>query len=72
VFRNAAELFDDSWQQVMIGQGLMPERYHALVDTMSLKELTEFLAHIKANVDGTVEGLPKHSDYLASLANSAR
>ena len=69
VFRNAAELFDDSWQQVMIGQGLMPDRYHALVDTMSVKELTEFLAHIKSNVDGTVNGLPKHSDYLASLAN---
>ena len=35
VFREAAELFDDSWQQVMLGQGITPERYHALVDTMS-------------------------------------
>ena len=47
VFRDAAELFDDSWQQVMIGQGLIPERYHALVDTMSEKELADFLAHVK-------------------------
>jgi tryptophan halogenase len=67
VFRNAAELFDDSWQQVMLGQGLMPERYHALVDTMTTKELTEFLQHIKSNVDRTVLGLPEHSTYLASF-----
>ena len=72
VFRNAAELFDDSWQQVMLGQGLMPERYHALVDTMSRKELTEFLQHIKSNVDRTVDGLPTHTDYLASYLSSAK
>jgi len=65
VFRNASELFDDSWQQVMIGQGIMPERYHALVDTMTTKELTDFLQHIKSNVDRTVAGLPGHTDYLA-------
>jgi len=65
VFREANELFDDSWQQVMIGQGLMPERYHALVDTMSERELTDFLRHIKATVDRTVAGLPAHADYLA-------
>ncbi len=67
VFREAAELFDDSWQQVMIGQGLLPERYHALVDTMSLRELTDFLGHVKSNVDKTIQGLPAHSDYLASF-----
>lgn len=72
VFRNAAELFDDSWQQVMLGQGLMPERYHALVDTMSTRELTDFLQHIKANVDGIVDGLPTHTDYLASYLKSPR
>ncbi len=40
---------------------------HALVDTMSTKELTEFLAHIKSNVDRTVQGLPEHNTYLASF-----
>ena len=67
VFREAAELFDDSWQQVMIGQGLVPERYHALVDTMSDQELQAFLEGIKANVDRTVAGLPSHTDYLAKF-----
>ena len=72
VFRDATELFDDSWQQVMLGQGLMPERYHALVDTMSTKELTDFLAHIKSNVDRTIQGLPDHNEYLASFINSSK
>jgi tryptophan halogenase len=70
VFREAAELFDDSWQQVMLGQGLMPERYHALVDTMTIQELTDFLGHIKSNVDRTVAGLPAHTDYLARFLAS--
>jgi tryptophan halogenase len=69
VFREAAELFDDSWQQVMIGQGIMPERYHSLVDSMSVEELTNFLQHIKSNVDRTVAGLPDHNKYLASIVN---
>ena len=56
----------------MIGQGLMPERYHALVDTMSEKELTDFLQHIKSNVDRTVNGLPAHTDYLASYLSDAK
>ena len=67
VFRDANELFDDSWQQVMIGQGLMPERYHALVDTMSTEELKNFLEHIKSNVDRTVASLSGHNDYLTSF-----
>ena len=66
VFRDATELFDDSWQQVMIGQGIVPERYHALVDTMSERELSDFLAHVKSNVDKTIQGLPGHTEYLAS------
>lgn len=70
VFREANELFDDSWQQVMLGQGLMPERYHALVDTMSVQELTEFLRQIKSNVDRTVAGLPTHTEYLSRFLGS--
>ncbi|MCC2616596.1 tryptophan 7-halogenase [Aestuariibacter halophilus] len=64
VFREGSELFDDSWQQVMIGQGLIPERYHPIVDTMSEQELRQFLGHIETNVANTVAGLPAHQQYL--------
>ncbi len=67
VYRQGNELFVDSWQQVMLGQGLEPDRYHPLVDTMTERELADFLRHIKSNVDRTVEGLPQHDAYLASM-----
>ncbi|MFI2812107.1 tryptophan halogenase family protein [Microbulbifer sp. JSM ZJ756] len=67
VFREGNELFVDSWQQVMIGQGLMPERYHPLVGTMSESELAGFIEHIKAEVDGDLNRLQNHSDYLVSF-----
>ncbi|MGL6160805.1 tryptophan halogenase family protein [Microbulbifer sp.] len=67
VFRADNELFVDSWQQVMLGQGLMPERYHSLVDTMPERELAEFIGQIKANVDNTLARLREHNDYLAGF-----
>ena len=67
VHREGNELFVDSWQQVMIGQGLMPERYHSLVDTMPEQELADFIAHIKAGVDGDLAKLQDHNAYLDSF-----
>jgi len=64
VFREGNELFEDSWQQVMIGQGLKPETYHDIVNMMSEEELDRFIQHIKSNIDKTVEQLPKHEDYI--------
>lgn len=64
IFREGSELFDDSWQQVMIGQGLMPQSYHPIVDTMSRQELEQLLSQIRSNIDRTVDKLPYHQDYL--------
>ncbi|GGW78147.1 tryptophan halogenase family protein [Alteromonas halophila] len=64
VFREGSELFDDSWQQVMIGQGLMPGSYHPIVDTMSRQELEILLGQIREQIDRTVDKLPPHQDYL--------
>lgn len=58
------ELFTDSWLQVMIGQGVLPQAYHAVVDTMDEDELKSFLAQIKSTIDKKVEQMPRHSDYL--------
>ena len=68
VFRKNNELFDDSWMQVMIGQGLTPESYHPIVDNMSNEELSRFLNHIKSNIDGMVNQLPTHEQFLKQFA----
>lgn len=64
VFRPFNELFEDSWMQVMIGQGLVPETYHPIVDNMSEAELANFLKAIKANELQKVQSFPKHQPYL--------
>jgi tryptophan halogenase len=69
-FRENNELFDDSWMQVMIGQGLLPQNYHPIVDNMSDDELKRFLEHIKANVDGTVNQLPNHAVFIEQFCHT--
>ncbi|WP_416307927.1 tryptophan halogenase family protein [Neptunicella sp. SCSIO 80796] len=61
----ADELFGEaSWVQVMIGQGLMPEQYHPIVDLMSDSELKDFLDTIKAGVKRKVNNWPNHLDFI--------
>ncbi|MEM7739956.1 MAG: tryptophan halogenase family protein [Pseudomonadota bacterium] len=71
VFRANDELFaDNSWVQVMLGQGLMPETYHPIADTMQADELSTFLNAIDANVSKTVAGMPSHRAYLDNYCPS--
>ena len=66
VFRVPNELFaENSWIQVMIGQGIMPLQHHQSADLMGDAELNHFLASIKASVDKTVSQLPTHQQYVA-------
>lgn len=64
IFRDGNELFDDSWQQVLIGQGVIPEHHHPLVDIMSKEELRIFLQKITDHIDNTIEKLPSHQEYI--------
>jgi tryptophan halogenase len=67
VFRMPDELFaENSWIQVMMGQGVTPQRYHPVADVMSEPDLARFLGEIRSNVDSTVRQLPAHMDYLRS------
>lgn len=70
VFRKNNELFDDSWMQVMIGQGLTPKSYHPIVDNMSEDELIKFLKHIKSNIANVVTQLPAHDDFIKQYCPS--
>jgi tryptophan halogenase len=72
IFREPNELFaESSWLQVMLGQGILPEHYHPVVDVMSDEDLTRFMETIKANVDATVAKLPSHQDYVKQYCHSA-
>jgi len=66
VFRRNEELFaENSWVQVMMGQGIMPATYHPIAAKLPDEELAKFLSTLRENVRRTVAGLPPHADYVA-------
>jgi tryptophan halogenase len=67
VFHVPGELFgENSWIQVMLGQGVIPKGYHPTADVMSKEDLQRFLDDIRSNVLGTARQMPAHMDYLRS------
>lgn len=64
-FIKTYELFAEaSWLQVMVGQGAIPEHYHALASEMSEEDLRKFLSDSRNYVKQTVQKMPSHHDYL--------
>ncbi len=65
VFRKNEELFaENSWVQVMLGQGIMPRAYHPIANKLPDEELENLLAGLRDSVTNTVAGLPNHRDYV--------
>jgi tryptophan 7-halogenase len=65
VFRIPNELFaENSWIQVMLGQGIMPQQHHQVADLMGDEELSAFLDAIRSSIDKTVAQLPAHQAYF--------
>ena len=65
VFREEKELFtENSWIQVMIGQGMLPASHHQSADLMADVELKSFLDNIRARIEHVVRQLPPHKDYV--------
>lgn len=65
VFREEDELFTEiAWQQVMLGQGVVPNSYHPLADSLSEQQTQELLNSLSTIVQGTTRQLMSHQDYL--------
>ncbi|MBN8503695.1 MAG: tryptophan 7-halogenase [Burkholderiales bacterium] len=68
VFRPSDELFaENSWIQVMLGQGITPERHHPVADLMGPEELQRFLEDIRVRAQRIAASLPPHIDYVQQL-----
>ena len=65
VFRAPTELFaENSWIQVMLGQGIQPAQHHQIADLMGDVELNAFLEDMRQHIERTVAQLPTHADYV--------
>ena len=73
VFRKNEELFvENSWVQVMMGQGITPQTYHPIAEKLSDPELAHFLSTIRDSVARTVKSLPEHAAYVSQYCGTSR
>ena len=72
VFRKNEELFaENSWVQVMLGQGIVPQSYHPIATKLRDEELARLLTGLRDGTNATVAGLPEHADYVARYCGAA-
>jgi tryptophan halogenase len=61
------DLFSEtSWFAVLYGQGITPESYHPIADTMPEDELQLTIARIRNAIKQRVETLPSHDAFIQS------
>lgn len=80
LFRETGKIFiespyklfaEPSWLHIMVGQGVIPERYHVVANEMTDAELKKFLEDIRNHVKQTVQKMPSHHDYLQYYCKAA-
>lgn len=65
VFETVGDIFgENSWTQVMMGQGIEPQSYHPIVDMMSEQELRRFIEVQGQKVDHVLQQLPTHQAFI--------
>jgi len=65
VFEGEGDIFrENSWTQVMLGQGIVPKSYHPIVDMMGDQELLQFMQIQSQKVDHVLNQLPTHQEFI--------
>lgn len=65
IFRENNELFNElSWFSVLNGQGMTPESYHPLIESMPDNELFRHLDTMRQTIADTVQNIPNHSQFI--------
>jgi tryptophan halogenase len=73
IHREHDELFtEQGWLQVLVGQGVMPESWHPIADSMPAAELDAMLARIADNNRRLVAAMPDHAQFLRAYIDPAR
>lgn len=66
LFREQNDLFlESSWLQVMTGQGIEPEDYHPIANTLSEQQLMNMLEQMRSVKHEPLANLPSHDAFLS-------
>jgi tryptophan halogenase len=72
VFETELDIFrENSWTQVMLGQGIEPKSYHPIVDMMDEQELRQFMQFQRQKVENILQQLPTHQDFIDRYCRTA-
>jgi len=64
-FRNGEDFFAlPSWVQVMLGQGIIPQSYHPIVDEMPESALIDHVDSMRAMLAQAVAAMPTHHEWI--------
>ena len=65
VFREPGELFSEvSWTAVLVGQGVVPDDYHPVVDTLDEARIKLLIARIKSDIANAVRDGISHEEAI--------
>lgn len=66
ILREQEELFTDpSWLQVMVGQGILPERWHPMVEMIDDAALENLVEGTRQVLENAAAVMPTHAEYIA-------
>jgi len=72
LFQDHLDIFkDSSWLQVMLGQGIVPQDYHPLADSMSDDQLKDMLQKTRATKMQPLPQIPSHDEFLQTFGKAS-
>ncbi|NOR19097.1 MAG: tryptophan halogenase [Xanthomonadales bacterium] len=71
LFQDQLDIFlEPSWLQVMLGQGVMPQDYHPIADSLTDEQLKDKLARTKQYAMDPLAKIPSHDEFLKLFCKS--
>ena len=71
LFQDQHDIFlEPSWLQVMLGQGIVPQDYHPIADSLSDEQLLDKLANTKKLKMEPLPKIPSHDQFLKMFCGS--
>jgi tryptophan halogenase len=73
IVRENNELFSEvAWLQVLVGQNLLPQGYHPLVDSLDEADIREYLGGVHDLIGRCADAMPDHAAFIAAHCAASR
>ncbi|MDO6746135.1 tryptophan halogenase family protein [Gilvimarinus sp. 1_MG-2023] len=71
IYWDSHELFTvNSWNQVLLGQGVMPKHYHPAADHIPDAEFSAMMQNYRKSIAGFVDKMPSHKQFISQYCST--